>query len=51
MKVEDFAHQVSLRTMALLTELNHYKISEDLQKEVLKRVRGEVNQLIRQSSK
>lgn len=51
MKVEDFAHQVSLRTMALLTELQQYKISEELQKDILRRIRAEVSQLIQQASK
>ena len=51
MRVEDFAHQVSIRTMALLAELHQYKISEDLQKEVLRRIRKEVNQLLQQASK
>ncbi|MFP4501494.1 MAG: hypothetical protein ACLFTT_10890 [Candidatus Hydrogenedentota bacterium] len=50
MKVEDFAHRVSVRTMELLGELQHYKITEDLQKEVTKRIRTEVNQILKESS-
>lgn len=51
MKVEDFAYRVSVRTMELLAELHHYKITEDLQKKVTAQIQQEVNTLIRQASK
>ena len=35
MKVQDFAYQVSLRTMDLLENAQHYKISEAHKKEIL----------------
>lgn len=50
MKVEDFAHQVSIRTMDLLSELHHYTIPEDLRKEVTSRIRSEVNEILKKSS-
>jgi hypothetical protein len=51
MKVEDFAYQVSVRTMELLGELHHYTISEDLRKQVTARIRDEVNEILKKSSK
>ena len=50
MKVQDFAYQVSKRTMDLLFELHHYTIPEELQKEVTARIQQEMNDLIKKSS-
>jgi len=50
MKVQDFAYQVAARVIELLEETQHYKIPEELQKDVLAKVQGELNDLIRKSS-
>jgi hypothetical protein len=49
-KVHDFAHQVAMRTIELLEEKQHYKVSEDHRKEILKLIRGEVDILLDRSS-
>lgn len=50
MKVQDFAYQVSLRTMELLENAQHYKISEAHRKEVLATILKEIDSLIQKSS-
>jgi hypothetical protein len=50
MKVHDFAHQVAMRTIELLEEKQHYKVSEENRKEILKLIRGEVNTLLDRAS-
>lgn len=50
MKVQDFAYRVSVRTMELLWELHHYKIPEELQKEVTGRIQQEVDKILKASS-
>lgn len=50
MKVEDFAYQVALRTIDLLEQAQHYKVSEEHRKEVLQRIRSEVNELLKKAS-
>ncbi len=47
MKVQDFAYRVATRTMQLLEQTQHYKISEDTQKQVLEQVLSELEQLIK----
>lgn len=49
MKVDDFAYQVSVRTMELLHELHHYTITEDLKKQVTTRIQSEINEIIQRS--
>jgi hypothetical protein len=49
MKVQDFAYQVSMRTIELLEETQHYKIPEELRKQVSAKVLEEVDQLIRKA--
>lgn len=49
MKVEDFAYRVAVRTMELLSEMQHYKIPEDLRKQVTSRIQQEVNELVKAS--
>jgi hypothetical protein len=46
MKVDDFAYQVALRTMALLEEKQHYKVSEENKKQILLDIQGEVDSLL-----
>ncbi len=46
MKVQDFAYQVAARTIALLEETQHYKIPEELRKEVLGKIQGELTDLL-----
>jgi CRISPR/Cas system-associated exonuclease Cas4 (RecB family) len=50
MKVQDFAYQVSVRTMDLLENTQHYKINENHRKEVLAAVLKEIDLLIQKSS-
>jgi len=50
MKVHDFAHQVAMRTIELLEEKQHYKVSEEHRKEILKLIRGEVDILLDRAS-
>lgn len=47
MKIEDFAHSIVLRTIALMEELQHYKVSEEARKEIANRIRKEVPQLMK----
>ena len=49
MKVQDFAYNVSARTMELLEETQHYKIPAELQKEVTQKVRAEIDSIIKKS--
>ncbi len=49
MKVQDFAYQVSKRTMELLETAHHYKISESHRKEVFSTIRKELDTLIEKS--
>ena len=46
MKVQDFAYQVSMRTIELLEATQHYKIPEELRKQVSAKVLEEIDQLI-----
>ena len=46
MKVHDFAHQVAQRTMELLEEKQHYKVSEENRKQILSMIRDEVDVLL-----
>ena len=50
MKVHDFAYQVAQRTIALLEEKQHYKVSEEHRKEILLMIRDEVDVLLDQAS-
>lgn len=47
MKVEDFAYKVSSRTMEMLSELHHYKIPDELKKEVTARLMQELNEILK----
>ena len=46
MKVDDFAYKVAARTMEILEQEQHYKISDEHRKEVLKKILSEVNTFI-----
>ncbi len=46
-KVDDFAYKVSSRTMELLSELHHYKIPDELKKEVTARLMQELNEILK----
>lgn len=47
MKVEDFAYNVSQRTIALMEELHHYKVSDEVRKEIAARIKKEVPALMK----
>ncbi len=51
MKVEDFAYQVAVRTMELLEQEQHYKISEEHRKQILQKILQEIPQILKKSSK
>jgi hypothetical protein len=51
MKVQDFAYQVAFRTLELLETTQHYKIPDDLRKDVFAKIQQEVDALIKKSSK
>jgi hypothetical protein len=48
-KVEDFAYRVAARTIELLEQEQHYKVSEEHRKAILKQVRAETNRLMQES--
>ncbi|MGC8739710.1 MAG: hypothetical protein ACP5UA_13850 [Candidatus Hydrogenedens sp.] len=50
MKVEDFAYQVAVRTMELLEQEQHYKISEEHRKQILQKILQEVSQILKKAS-
>ncbi len=50
MKVQDFAYQVAARTIDLLEHTQHYKIPEDLRKNVLSTIEKELSDLIKKAS-
>jgi len=47
MKVEDFAFRVAMRTIDLMEELQHYKVSDETKKEIGSRIGKEVNELLK----
>ena len=49
MKVQDFAYNVSVRTMELLEQKQHYKIPDDARKEIAAAILQELNALIKKS--
>jgi len=49
MKVHDFAYQVAQRTIALLEEKQHYKVSDEHRKEILALIHSEVDTLLDRS--
>lgn len=50
MKVDDFAYRVAARTIELLEQEQHYKVSEEHRKSVLDIIKKETNKLIKESS-
>jgi len=50
MKVQDFAYQVTSRTLDLLENTQHYKIPEEVRKQVLTSIQAELNDLIKKAS-
>lgn len=49
MKIQDFAYQIAQRTIALLEETQHYKIPEELRKEVLAKIQVEIDDILKKS--
>ncbi|MCP4641347.1 MAG: hypothetical protein GY851_12980 [bacterium] len=49
MKVQDFAYQVATRTIELLEGTQHYKIPEDIRKDVTAKVMAEIDDLLRKA--
>jgi len=49
MKVQDFAYQVASRTIELLEETQHYKIPEELRKQVTAKILEEVDSILKRS--
>lgn len=50
MKIQEFAYQVSLRTMELLEFEQHYKIPDDKRKRIARQILSELNSIIKRSS-
>jgi hypothetical protein len=50
MKVQDLAYLITARTLDLLENTQHYKIPEDLRKDVLATIQKELNDLIKKAS-
>lgn len=48
MKVHDFAYKVAMRTLELLEKTQHYKIPEELRKEVTDQVLADINALLQE---
>ena len=46
MKVDDFAYKVALRTLELLEETQHYKIPDQMRKDICQQVQKETNKLL-----
>ena len=49
MKVETFAYNVAQRAIALMEELHHYKVSDEVRREIGARIAKEVPALLKQS--
>jgi hypothetical protein len=50
MKVHDFAYQVAARTIELLEQEQHYKVSDEHRKIILQHIRDEVDQILKKAS-
>jgi hypothetical protein len=50
MKVQDFAYQVALRTIDLLEQAQHYKVTPEHRKEIAQQILSEVDSLIKKAS-
>jgi len=50
MKVQEFAYQVCVRTMELLEQVHHYKISDAHRKEVTAKILAEIDTIIKKAS-
>ena len=50
MKVQDFAYRVSKRTIDLLEENQHYKVSEETRKRVTQQILAEIDKLMKASN-
>ncbi len=51
MKVEEFAYQVALRTIEILEQEQHYKVSEEHRKAVLQKILAEIPQILKKGEK
>jgi len=49
MKVQDFAYRVSARTIELLEETQHYKIPEELRKDVTEKILAELDNILKEA--
>lgn len=47
MKVQDFAYRVAERTMEVLEQEQHYKISEEARKNVMRTIQADLNKLLK----
>lgn len=50
MKIEDFAYSVAQRTLDLMEELHHYKISAEHRKEIATKITKEVPGLMKKTT-
>ncbi len=49
MKVQDFAYHVAARTIEMLEETQHYKVPEELRKQVTSKILDELDELIKKA--
>ena len=49
MKFQDFAYQVAIRTIEMLEETQHYKIPEELRKEITTKIIDAVDTILKSS--
>lgn len=49
MKVQDFAYNVAARVLELLEQTQHYKIPEELRKDLLAKIQAEIDDILKRS--
>jgi hypothetical protein len=49
MKVQEFAYQVAIRALEILEQTQHYKIPEQMRKDVTQKILEEVDDLLKKA--
>lgn len=47
MKIQDFAYRVAIRTIELLEQTHHYKVTDNARKEVAAQIQKELGSLMK----
>ena len=50
MKVQDFAYQVTIRVIELLEHSHHYKVTDEVRKQVAESIQNEIGELLKRAS-